>query len=171
MKKIIVFLLLVVVSNAIAQDVFRAAGSPENPKVPVAWNHYNTHSGITDICKKLAAAYPDLCQLSSMGKSFQGRDMWVLTITDFKKGKPEDKPALYIDGNIHSNEIQGAEFAMYTAWYLTESFAKTAFIKELLGDKTFYIVPSINPDGRDSYFHKANTASSPRSGVVPVDND
>jgi len=129
MRSLIAFLLFVVAGNAFAQDVFRAAGSPENPKVPISWNHYNTHAGITDICKKLAAAYPDLVQLSSMGKSFQGRDMWVLTITDLKKGKAEEKPALYIDGNIHSNEIQGAEFAMYTAWYLAESFNNIAFIR------------------------------------------
>src|SRR3954467_7625085 len=120
--RILTILLSLITINVFAQDVFRAAGSPESPKVPVSWNHYNTHAGITDICKKLAAAYPDLVQLSSMGKSFQGRDMWVLTITDFKKGKPEDKPALYVDGNIHSNEIQGAEFALYTGWYLAESF-------------------------------------------------
>lgn len=153
------------------EQIFKAAGSPSNPKVAISWNQYYDHAGISDIVKKIAAAHPELAKLESIGKSFEGRDLWCLTITDFKKGDPATKPAMYIDGNIHSNEVQGAEFALYTAWYLTESFAKTAFIKELLGDKTFYIVPTINPDGRDSYFHKANTASSPRSGVVPVDND
>jgi hypothetical protein len=154
-----------------AEQIFQAAGSPANPKVAISWNQYYDHAGITEICKKIAAAHPDLAKLESIGKSFQGKDLWCLTITDFKKGDPAGKPAMYIDGNIHSNEVQGSEFAMYTAWYLTESFAKTGFIRELLADKTFYIIPSINPDGRDSYFHKANTASSPRSGVVPVDND
>lgn len=173
MRIVAILLLLVVINSAYAQNdfVFRAAGSPENPKVPVAWNHYNTHAGITDICKKLAAAYPDLVQLSSMGKSFQGRDMWVMTITDFKKGKAEEKPALYIDGNIHSNEIQGAEFALYTAWYLAESFNSIAYIRELLADKTFYIVPTINPDARDNFMKEPNTPHSPRSGMIAVDND
>ena len=171
MRSVILFLLLIISGASFGQDVFRAAGSPENPKVPVSWNHYNTHAGITDICRKLAAAYPDLVQLSSMGKSFQGRDMWVMTITDFKKGKPEEKPALYIDGNIHSNEIQGTEFALYTAWYLLESYNSIAFIKELLGDKVFYIVPTINPDARDNFMKKPNTPHSPRSGMIPVDND
>jgi hypothetical protein len=174
MRSLIIILLTVVAVNAFGQaadNVFRAAGSPENPKVPVAWNHYNTHAGITDICKKLAAAYPDLVQLSSMGKSFQGRDMWVLTITDLKKGKAEDKPALYVDGNIHSNEIQGAEFALYTGWYLAESFNSIAYIRELLADKTFYIVPTINPDARDNFMKEPNTPHSPRSGMIQVDND
>ncbi|HZY82252.1 MAG TPA: M14 family zinc carboxypeptidase, partial [Cyclobacteriaceae bacterium] len=101
--RILAILFLFISGVSVAQNaegVFRAAGSPENPKVQMSWNHYNNHAGITDFCRRLSAAYPDLVQLSSMGKSFQGRDMWVLTITDFKKGKAEEKPALYIDGNI-----------------------------------------------------------------------
>ncbi|MCG2615649.1 M14 family metallopeptidase [Terrimonas sp. NA20] len=153
------------------EQLFKAAGSPVHPKVAVSWNRYNDHAAISEIVKKIAAAHPDLAKLESIGKSYKGRDLWCLTITDFKKGDPNKKPAMYIDGNIHSNEVQGSEFALYTAWYLTESFGDTKFIQELLEDKTFYIVPSINPDGRDSYFHAPNTASTPRSGVIPVDND
>jgi len=165
-------ILLAFSSNAQSPDqLFKAAGSPVNPKVAVSWNRYNDHAAITEICKKIAAAYPNLAKLESIGKSYKGRDIWCLTITDFKKGNPDIKPGMYIDGNIHSNEIQGAEFSLYTAWYLTETFADTKFVQELLADKVFYIVPTINPDGRDSYFHEPNTGSSPRSGVIPVDND
>ncbi|WP_315814528.1 M14 family zinc carboxypeptidase [Paraflavitalea speifideaquila] len=67
-------------------QVFKGAGSPVNPKVPMNWNRYNDHAGISDIVKKIAAAHPDLCKLESIGKSFQGRDLWCLTISDFKKG-------------------------------------------------------------------------------------
>lgn len=152
-------------------QIFKAAGTPANPKVVVSWNKYYDHGGITEICKKIAAAYPDLAKLESIGKSYEGRDIWMLTITNFKKGDEKTKPGMYIDGNIHSNEIQGAEFAMYTAWYLTESHADVKFIQELLEDKVFYLVPTINPDARDSYMHKPNSGSTPRSGVIPVDND
>lgn len=158
--------------NAQTQNqLFKASGSPVNPKVAISWNRYNDHAGITDICKKIAAAYPQLAKLESIGRSFKGRDIWCLTITDFKKGDAGKKPGMYIDGNIHSNEVQGSEFALYTAWYLTESFNDTKFIQDLLADKVFYIVPTINPDGRDSYFHAPNTSNSPRSGVLPFDND
>jgi hypothetical protein len=174
MKLIYTFIALLFSVSAFAQDasqVFRAAGSPENPKVQISWNRYYNHAGITEICKKLAAAHPDLVKVSSIGKSYQGKEMWMLTVTDFKKGKPEEKPAFYMDGNIHSNEIQGTEMAMYTAWYLAESFASVEFIRELLADKVFYIVPTINPDARDHYMKEPNTPNSPRSGVIPVDND
>jgi hypothetical protein len=153
------------------EHFFRAAGTPENPKVQVAWNKYYTHSGITDVLQKIAKAYPNLTRLESIGKSYEGRDIWLITISNFQNGDPDRKPAIYIDGNIHSNEIQGAEFSLYTAWYLTENFDDVDFIKELLNDKTFYIAPTINPDGRDHFMRKANTASSPRSGTIPIDND
>ncbi|HEV7782258.1 MAG TPA: M14 family metallopeptidase [Chitinophagaceae bacterium] len=154
-----------------ADQIFKAAGSPANPKVAMNWSQYYDHAGISAILKKIAAAYPDLAKLESIGKSYEGRDLWCITITDFKSGDPNKKPGMYIDGNIHSNEVQGSEFSMYTAWYLTESFKDNKFVQELLADKVFYIVPTINPDGRDSYFHKPNTGSSPRSGVIPIDND
>src|SRR6478609_1291131 len=134
MKRNIISVLaaLVLSTSAIAQSpgqLFKAAGSPVNPKVTVTWNRYYDHAGLGDICKKIAAAYPDLAKFESIGKSYEGRDLWCLTITDFKKGgDASHKPGMYIDGNIHSNEIQGAEFALYTAWYLTESFADTKFI-------------------------------------------
>ncbi|MEO6584033.1 MAG: M14 family metallopeptidase [Ferruginibacter sp.] len=170
---LLIYLLLTCIAGNAQQNkfTFKAAGSPLNPKVNVSWNHYNDHAGIANILKQIAAAHPNLAKLESIGKSYDGRDMWCITITDFKKGDPNRKPAMYIDGNIHANEVQGSEFSMYTAWYLTESFADTKFVQELLADKVFYIIPTINPDARDAFFSKANSASSPRSGVIPIDND
>lgn len=150
---------------------FKAAGSPANPKVQVSWNRYYTYDGITDLCNRLAKAYPGLVTMESAGKSYQGRDIIALTITDRSVGNSSLKPGFYIDGNIHSNEIQGTEMALYTAWYLCEMFNENRFINQLLKDKTFYILPTINPDARQYFMDEPNTASSPRSGLVPMDND
>lgn len=153
------------------EKFFRAIGTPHEPKVEVSWNRYNTYDGIVDIMKKIAKAYPKLTRLESIGKSYEDRDLYLLTVSDFKTGNPDEKPAMYIDGNIHSNEIQGAEFSLYTAWYLTEMYDDLEFITQLLKDKTFYIVPTINPDARDNYMKEPNTPHSPRSGMLVLDND
>lgn len=163
------FILLTIPLLSQNEDLFfKAAGTPANPKVQVSWNRYNSYAGVVDICTKLAKAYPNLVTMESMGKSFQGRDIFVLTISDKKAGDPDLKPGFWIDGNIHSVEIQGTEMALYTAWYLCEMYGENAFIKQLLADKTFYIAPTINPDARD-YF--AFIGVPPRSGLVPRDND
>lgn len=153
------------------EKFFRAIGTPHEPKVEASWNRYNTYDGIVDLMKKINKAYPKLTRLESIGKSYEDRDIYMLTVSDFNTGNPDEKPAMYIDGNIHSNEIQGAEFSLYTAWYLTEMFDDLEFITELLEDKTFYIVPTINPDARDNYMKEPNTPHSPRSGMIVLDND
>lgn len=173
-RSLLVSLLVVVTATLTGQEntnFFKAAGTPANPKVTISWNRYNTYDGIVDICQRLTKAYPDLIKMESAGKSYQGRDMIVLTITNFRNGKPENKPGYYIDGNIHSNEIQGTEMALYAAWYLTEMFDENDFIRELMDDRVFYIFPTINPDAREDYIRNPNTASSPRSGMAPRDDD
>ena len=149
----------------------KAMGGPNNPDVEIAWNRYYDSQEIGQICRRLAGTHPDLVRYGTIGKSVQGRDLHLLTITDWSAGDAAGKPAMYIDGNIHSNEIQGAEVALYTAWYVVENFDKVEWIRGLLKRKTLYIVPSINPDARDYFIHEANTAHSPRSGMLPRDDD
>lgn len=165
---LLIFTITLPVQSQNAELFFKAAGSPANPKVQASWNKYYTYEGISELCKKLAKEYPDLVKMESMGKSYQGRDIYVLTISDRKAGNTDFKPGIWIDGNIHTSEIQGTEMAMYTAWYLCEMYDENAFIKQLLADKTFYIAPTINPDGRE---HFISVGGSPRSGLVPRDND
>lgn len=149
----------------------RAIGSPANPKVPMNWNRYHDNKQIEQFCKDLQKAYPNLVKYESIGKSYEGRDIYVLTVSDFKEGNPDRKPGLWIDGNIHANELQGSEIAMYTAWYLVENYNQVPFIKELLRDKVFYIAPTINPDSRDYFIYEPNTMHSSRTGRRPFDND
>ncbi len=164
----IVLLFSITASSQNADMFFRAAGSPANPRVQASWNRYYTDEGITDLCTKLAKAWPDLVTMESAGKSYQGRDIIVLTISDKRAGNPDYKPGFWIDGNIHSIELQGTEMALYTAWYLCEMSGDNAFIGQLLKDKVFYIAPTINPDARE-YF--TSVGVPPRSGLVPRDND
>lgn len=155
----------------LTQSSLKALGAPNNPKVEVVWNRYYDHKELGEICERIAKAYPKLVKFTSIGKSYEGRDLWLLTVSNSEKGDPESKPAMYIDGNVHGNEIQGGEVALYTGWYLAEMFGHVDWITELLNDKTFYIIPSINPDGRDHFIHSPNNPNSPRSGYVPRDDD
>jgi len=148
-----------------------ALGSPPNPKVAISWDRFYDHSGIMEIARRLAAAHPERIRIGTIGRSTQGRDMVLLTVTNYDTGNPDRKPAMWIDGNTHSNEIQGAEFALYTAWYLAEMADRVPAVDSLLDQYTLYLVPTINPDARDHYFHRPNTASSPRTGLAPRDND
>lgn len=148
-----------------------ALGAPPDPKVAVSWDRYYDHAAVGDIGRRLEEAYPDRCRFGSIGNSYEGREIWLLTVTNFGVGDADRKPAMYIDGNIHSNEVQGQEIALYTAWYLCEMADRVEWISDLLDERTLYIVPSINPDGREAFLNLPNTPHSPRSGVVPRDDD
>jgi hypothetical protein len=146
-------------------------GAPPDPRVPVSWDRYYDHATLGEIGRQLEKAWPDYCRLSSIGASVEGRDIWLITVTDFRVGDPDLKPAMWIDGNIHANEVQGSEIALYTAWYLCEMADRVEWVAEFLRDRTMYIVPTINPDGRDNFIYEANTPHSPRSGLAPRDDD
>ena len=72
-----------------------------------------------------------------------------MTITNFAKGDEAEKPAFWIDGGIHANEIQGPEVALYTAWYLLETYGRQESATRLLDERVFYILPMMSPDSRD----------------------
>lgn len=140
-------------------------------KVEIAWNRFYNYDELSGLLKKVADAYPDLCSVQSIGKSYEGRDMWILTIQNTKTGKELEKPATWVDGNVHGNEVQGGEACLYLAWYLTENYATNPKVKETVDRSVFYILPSQNPDGRSYWFDAPNTASSSRSGKKPTDDD
>ncbi|MFN2395600.1 MAG: M14 family metallopeptidase [Bacteroidales bacterium] len=153
------------------ENFFKASGTPVNPKVQVRWNRYYTNEGLLEISRQLEKAYPDLVEIKSIGKSYEGRDLWLLIVSNHTNKPHTEKPAFWIDGNIHANEIQTAEVSLYTAWYLAGNFGKNEFITQLLDEKVFYILPVMNPDGREHYMNQPNTMSSPRSGTLPLDDD
>ena len=66
---------------------------------------------------------------------------------------------MYIEANVHGNEIQGAEVCLYTVWYLMENYGRISQITKLVNERAFYVVPTVNPDGRD-YFLKGSGAGA-----------
>src|SRR5687767_12280315 len=115
-------LVLLLSSPALAQEKspYKALGAPSNPKVPAHWNRYHDYAESASLLADLAAAHPKHAKLHSLGKTYGNREMWVITITTFEKGPDAERPAFWIDGAIHANEIQATEVALYTAWYLLE---------------------------------------------------
>jgi Zinc carboxypeptidase len=150
---------------------FPALGASDERKVEIAWNRFHDHKGLGAILTHLNMAFPELTKLYSIGTSSEGRDIWCLEVTARSVGDPDRKPGMYIDGNIHGNEVQAGEVVVYTAWYLCHQYGRLDKITELLDDRVFYLFPTINPDGRDYWLGEAHQASSSRSGLEPTDND
>jgi hypothetical protein len=151
--------------------VLQAAALPDAPKVDLNFNRYYNYEELTGALKQLQTAYPKLATLESVGKSYQGRDIWVMIINNPDTGPLLEKPAYYMDGNIHGNEIQASEACLYTLWYLLTNYGKGERVTKLVDRAAFYIIPCVNVDGRAYFFAKPNTSSTSRSGQRPIDDD
>ncbi len=140
-------------------------------KVPLAFNRLYDYPELVEAMRALVAGHPDLLSMASLGKSVEGRDLWCVTINNPKTGGDRDKPAMYVDGNIHGNEVQAAEACLYTIWYLAENHGKLEPVTRIVDERAFYVVPTVNPDGRAWWFNGPNTTNSSRSGKSPRDDD
>src|SRR3712207_3751015 len=81
---------------------------------------------LTEILRGFTRDFPQLVSLESIGQSYEGRDIWVLAITNQATGPAGEKPAMYIDGNIHAGEVTGSNVALYTADLLLHGYGSDA---------------------------------------------
>lgn len=118
--------------------------------------------------RRWAEKYPDITELYEIGKSFEGRPILQMTITNKKTGKATNKPAAFFEGGRHSGEVTGSESVLWLTNHLLENYGKDAAITKLIDTKTIYVRPENNPDGATLYYY---TAQRNRSTVRPNDND
>ncbi len=126
------------------------------------YNKYLLYDELKQTLETWAKEFPDKAKLEVIGKSYEGRDVFAMTITNFNTGKAEDKAGMYVDGNIHAGEVTGSMAALHLIETLLTSSDKKVI--KLLDTKTFYILPRINPDGAELYL---TTPYTLRSSVRP----
>lgn len=144
-------------------------GSDPEHTLDLTWDRWLDHNDLGERMKLMARTWPKFLTLSSMGMSYGGRELWVMTINNPDTGPELSKAAMHIEANVHGNEVQGGEICLYTIWYLMENYGRNDEITRLVDERVFYIVPTANPDGRDYFLDE--TGSGARTGHVPVDSD
>ena len=138
-------------------------------KVKLDFNRWHDVAELQADMHTLEKAYPKFLKYFVLGKSYDGRDIAGMIVNNPDTGPDTSKPAMFIEANIHGNEIQGGEICIYTIWYLMENYGKIDRITKLVNERAFYIVPTVNPDGRDYFMH--GTGAGARTSHFPVDDD
>ena len=152
-------------------SAFPKVDYPEmKPLVPGQYDarHYHALEEANSLLRMWAEKYPDLVDLYSVGKSFEGRDIWQVTITNRKTGRDTDKPAFFLEGGRHAGEISGVETTLYFINHLLTGYGADPAITKLVDTRAFYCKPNNDPDGNALYQY---TAQSSRSTVRPNDDD
>jgi carboxypeptidase D len=111
---------------------------------------YHDYTNMTALLEFYATNCPSLCRLQSIGKSVQGRELWVLKITrhpEVAAGKPKFN---YIS-TMHANEPLGTETCLYLIDRLLTGYATNDVrIVNLVNNIEIWILPMMNPDGREA---------------------
>jgi murein tripeptide amidase MpaA len=142
--------------------------------IPVPrFDQFYRHAELTRLLQDYAAAAPHLVQLGSLGKSHEGRDIWLLTITHTATGADVDKPAFWVDGNIHAAELTASTACLYWLHALVTGYLggadADAGVRQLLDTRVVYMVPRLNPDGAELAL--ADKPRHIRSGTRPYPFD
>ncbi len=124
------------------------------PPIPVPrFDQFYRDAELTRLLHDYAAAVPQLVQVRSIGKSHEGRDIWLLVLTNTATGADTDKPAFWVDGNIHAAELTASTACLYWLHTLVSGYDsaedKDRGIRELLDSRVVYMVPRLNPDGAE----------------------
>src|SRR5690606_14847039 len=115
----------------------------------VHFDRYYTYAEMTAALERLVAAHPNLATMSSLAKSFEGRDVWLIEIGNKQTGPLDEKPGYYIDGQIHAEAHATSATALYAVFHLLTQYGKDEEVTRLVDTQTFYILPRINPDGAE----------------------
>jgi len=144
------------------------------------FDQYYRYDEMTQLLRDFTQAFPELATLESIGQSYEGRDIWALTITQTATGPDREKPGFYVDGNIHGSEVTASVTALYFAWKLLSGYGEEVAITHLLDSNAVYIIPAISPDGVEhvlsgSGWVRSGTRLYPyeeeRDGLHPQDID
>ncbi|MDH5649729.1 MAG: M14 family metallopeptidase [Gammaproteobacteria bacterium] len=129
------------------------------------FNRYFTYHQIKEALDGYVRAYPQFIKVEEIGKSYEGRAIWLVTVTNFETGDDRDKPAFWLDANIHSAELAGTTACLYLIDNLVTNYGTSPDISRCLDTRVFYICPRVNPDGAELAL--ADVPRLIRSGTRP----
>lgn len=116
------------------------------------FDHFLPYAELTEKLFALVHSRPDLMSIQSIGKSHEGRDIWCVTVTSSATGPAAEKPAFWVDGNIHATELSASSACLYFLKRLSREYGSNPDITHCLDTRAFYVVPRLNPDGAELYF-------------------
>ncbi len=146
-------------------------------------DRYYTYNRMTELLRGWTASHPELATLESIGRSGEGRDIWAVTVTNKATGPDLEKPAYYVDANIHAAEVMTSSLALATIHHILTRYESDTGIRRLVDETTLYVIPRIAVDGAEQFLttpdavrssetpYPAGTLESAYAGLEPRDVD
>ncbi len=148
MRGLAVFLAVLIVAPTLA------TAEPNWPGEPVDNHIYMSWAALTQEVNDWSIDNPDIVQLSSIGQSYLGKELWMVVLSDWAMETKSDgtaKEIIYIDGGHHGNEYLGTALAWLTAkWYINGWNTQNEEAMNVLQSTELHIMIMLNPDGNDA---------------------
>jgi hypothetical protein len=125
---------------------------------------YYRYAEMTALLRQWQVAYPSLMALESIGHSYEGREIWGVTLTNRVTGPAAEKPGYHMDANIHAGEPTGSAVILYTIDWLLRNHGADPRATFVLDALALYLVPRICVDGAEVWL---TTPADLRSSVRP----
>lgn len=142
---------------------------------PPGFEHLHTYAEVGATIEQLVADHPDIARAFSIGRSYEGRELWAVKISD-NVALDEDEPEVAIGALIHARERLGNEMAMYLLRELTDGYTTDERIRRLVDEREIYILPMLNPDGAEYDIYggafkswRKNRQPIPGSSAIGID--
>lgn len=120
---------------------------------------YHTFAEIVTVLDSIHTDHPAITTAKfSIGQSLQGREIWVMKISD-NPGVDEDEPEVFYNSLIHAREPAAMEAVLYFMHYLTDNYGIDPEVTELVNNREMYFLPCANPDG-----YEYNRTTNPNGG-------
>ncbi|MET8907953.1 M14 family zinc carboxypeptidase [Micromonospora sp. NPDC004551] len=151
------------------------ASGPGTMAFPSSDAAYHDYAETVAAVDAVVAAHPAIASRRVLGKSYEGRDIVALKISD-NVAADEGEPEILFTANQHAREHLTVEQVLYIADLLTGGYGSDPRIKRLVDGRVFWIVPMVNPDGAE-YDHAGGTYQSwrknrqPNAGTTEVGTD
>jgi carboxypeptidase T len=107
---------------------------------------YHSYPEMVADIKATESAHPDIVHVFSIGKSYQGRDIWAAKVSD-NVAVDEAEPEVLIDALHHAREHLTVEQALYVLHMLANGYSQDATVKRLVDSREVWIIFAVNPDG------------------------
>ena len=127
---------------------FSVRSAPPPPAAPrTSATSYHTYAEMRQEVDSVVGAHSDIAGKFVAGKSYEGRDIVGVKISD-NVATDEDEPEVLIIANIHARERLTAEQALDYIGQLTGGYGSDKRITDLVNENEVYVLPMVNPDGQ-----------------------
>lgn len=119
-----------------------------DPEFPAGYEDFHTYAEVGAAVAKAEADYPDIVKRFSIGRSYQGRELWAAKVSD-NVATDENEPEVLYDGGHHADEHMGVEMTIAILRWLTTGYGTDPRITRIVNSREIWIIFLVNPDGAE----------------------